>query len=432
MADKADVVVIGAGVIGSAVAFELARRGRDVVCVDAGGGVGAGSTSASSAIVRFHYSTRDAVLTAWESAGLWNDLSGHLGVPGEGGVARFIPTGCLVFDFAGSNRPMVLNHFDEVGVPYDELSAGQVTQCFPALDIGDYFPPKPIEDPAFAAPAHGDLGAYYTPDAGFVDDPMLAAVNFMNAARHHGTTLRLRTPVTGIRRRGGAVIGVDLASGDSIDAPVVVNVAGPDSGSINRMAGVTADMVVGHRPLRQEVYVAEAPVGFRMDSGTIVSDQNLGTYFRPQIGDTLLVGGAEPECDPLEWIEDPADYDVHPTVENFERNIYRVARRLPTLGIPHRPVGLAALYDASDDWVPFYDKSNLAGFYMACGTSGNQFKNAPMAGIFMAELIEAADRGQDHDTDPVRVRGARTGQDIDLAAYSRLRQPSQTSGTVMG
>jgi len=432
MADKADAVVIGAGVIGSAVTFELARRGRAVVCVDAGPGVGAGSTSASSAIIRFHYSTRDAVLTAWEAAALWADFAHHLGSGRDEPIARFVPTGCLVLDSPGSNRAVVLALFDECGIPYEELAAGDVERRFPALDVGDFSPPKPVDDPGFFADPHGELGAYYTPDAGFIDDPMLAARNFMDAARRHGATLRLSTEVTGIRNRGGRVTGVDLASGDSIVSPVVVNVAGPHSSVINAMAGVSGEMNITHRALRQEVFVAPAPDRFGMDDGTIITDAGTGTYFRPHPGDTLLIGGTEPECDPLEWVEDPDHFDVHPTVEGFRRSLYRTARRLPALGIPHRPVGLAALYDASDDWIPLYDKTGLSGFFMACGTSGNQFKNAPMAGIFLAELVEAAERGQDHDVDPVRVRGARTAMDIDVGAFSRLRQPGQTSGSVLG
>lgn len=425
-------MVIGAGVIGSSITFQLARRGRNVICVDAGEGVGAGSTSASSAIIRFHYSTRDAVLTAWESAAMWADLPEFLGADDEAGMARFVRTGCLVFDFPGSNRPVVLAHFDAVGVPYEELGAAEIKRRYPVLDVGDHYPPKPVADPEFAADAHGELDAYYTPDAGFIDDPMLAASNFMDAARRHGATLRLRTEVTGIRRQGGGVAGVDLASGDSIDCPAVINVGGPNSGSINAMAGVTGEMAIHHRPLRQEVSVTEAPSGFGIGEGTIITDAGVGTYFRPHLGGTLLIGGTEPDCDPFEWIVDPADYNVHPTLEGFQRNVYRTAHRLPTLGIPHRPVGLAALYDVSDDWSPLYDKTGLAGFYMACGTSGNQFKNAPMVGVFMVELIEAAARGQDHDTDPVRVRGGRTGHEIDLSAFSRRRERSQTSGTVLG
>ena len=57
----------------------------------------------------------------------------------------------------------------------------------------------------------------------------------------------------------------------------------------------------------------------------------------------------------------------------------RYGQRVPTLGIPSRMRGVVDLYDASTDWIPIYDKSSLGGFYMACGTSGNQYKNAPIA-----------------------------------------------------
>ena len=88
-----DAIVIGAGVIGSAVALELARSGRSVVVVDKGPAPGAGSTSASSSIIRFSYSTRDAVLTSWESAAMWRDWSAHLGVDDPDGMAQFIRHG---------------------------------------------------------------------------------------------------------------------------------------------------------------------------------------------------------------------------------------------------------------------------------------------------------------------------------------------------
>jgi hypothetical protein len=69
---------------------------------------------------------------------------------------------------------------------------------------------------------------------------------------------------------------------------------------------------------------------------------------------------------------------------------------------------------------------------MACGTSGNQFKNAPIAGQFMRAIIDATVGGHDHDADPVRFTGDRTGRTIDLGAFSRKREKAVTSGTVMG
>ena len=69
---------------------------------------------------------------------------------------------------------------------------------------------------------------------------------------------------------------------------------------------------------------------------------------------------------------------------------------------------------------------------MACGTSGNQFKNSPLVGQFIRALIDAAAAGQDHDKDPVQFIGERTGRAIDLSAFSRLRTQAVTAGNVMG
>jgi glycine/D-amino acid oxidase-like deaminating enzyme len=433
MRDSADAVVIGAGVIGAAVALELARSGRDVVCVDKGAAPGAGSTSASSSIIRFSYSTIDAVLTAWESAACWRDWAGHLGVDDPAGLARFVPAGNLVYRTPDYDGAAVLAAWDDVGIPYELLDPAALRDRFPALDAGRYYPPKPIDDPAFAADADGELHAFYNDDSGYIDDPMLAAHNLAHAARHHGAELRMRAAVTAITQAGGRVTGVELDGGERITAPVVVNVGGPHSARLNELAGVTADMRIGHRALRQEVFAVPAPAGLLLaDGAPFVADLDLGQYFRPQAGGTLLVGGTEAACDELEWVDDPDAFDELPSVEGWERSMLRLARRVPELGVPLRPVGLAALYDVSDDWVPIYDRSSLDGFFMACGTSGNQFKNAPLAGQFVRALVDAADAGIDHDAEPVQFRGPVTGRTIDLAAFSRRRDVTATSGTVMG
>jgi glycine/D-amino acid oxidase-like deaminating enzyme len=433
MFDRADAIVIGAGVIGSSVALELARTGRRVIVVDKGPAPGAGSTSASSSIIRFSYSTRDAVLTAWEAAALWNDWAGHLGCVDPDGMVRFVRTGNLIFHTPGFSTERIEALWDEVGIGYERFDSVALHQRFPDLDIGQYFPPKRLEDPHFADDADREMTAVLEFESGFVDDPMLAAHNLAHAAKRLGAEFRHHQRVIAIEQADGRVTGVRLADESVVHAPVVVNVGGPHSGQINRLAGVTEGMRVGHRPLRQEVFTAAAPGGLRLEDGfPVVADLDLGQYVKPQIGGTWLVGGTEPECDEMHWIDDPDHFDEYPTVEQFEVAMMRAARRAPEFGVPLRPVGLAALYDASDDWVPIYDKSDLPGFFMACGTSGNQFKNAPLAGKFIAAIIEAEAQGHDHDVEPVQFVGRRTGQAIDLASFSRRRAKALTSGTVMG
>ncbi len=431
--DRADAVVIGAGVIGAAVALELARGGRRVVCVDKGPAPGAGSTSASSSIIRFSYSTLDAVLTAWEAAACWKDWAAYLGAEDPAGMARFVPAGNLVYRTPDYDGRAVLAAWDDVGIPYELLDPAALRARFPALDHGSYFPPKRVDDPAFGDVAGGELHAFYNGDSGYIDDPMLAAHNLAHAAMQHGATFRFRAAVRAIRQADGRVAGVELEGGDVVAAPVVVNVGGPHSSHLNELAGVTGDMRISNRPLRQEVYALPAPPGMLLTDGApFVADLDLGQYFRPQAGGTLLAGGTEAACDDMEWIADADVFDDVASVEGWERTSLRLARRIPELGIPLRPVGLAALYDVSDDWVPIYDRSSLGGWFMACGTSGNQFKNAPLAGQFMRALVDAADAGVDHDAEPVQFTGPLTGRTIDLGAFSRRRDPTATSGTVMG
>ncbi|MFI5429545.1 FAD-dependent oxidoreductase [Aeromicrobium sp. UC242_57] len=144
-------------------------------------------------------------------------------------------------------------------------------------------------------------------------------------------------------------------------------------------------------------------------------------------------GGTEPECDPLPWIDDPDAADLTPTRTAYEAQVTRAARRFGELGVPPRPLGIAGVYDVSSDWTPIYDRTSLDGFYVAIGTSGNQFKNAPVAGQFMRDIVLAVEDGHDHDADPVQYRGERTGLTVDLGSYSRRRPVNaESSGTVMG
>jgi sarcosine oxidase, subunit beta len=214
-----------------------------------------------------------------------------------------------------------------------------------------------------------------------------------------------------------------------------VNCAGPWSARVNAAAGVGADFTIGVRPLRQEVHHLAAPDGYNDGDrlGPMVADPDLGVYVRAAPGNVMLVGGGEPECDPLEWLDDPDDFRPHPTAALFERQVTRAARRFPGLRVPPQPKGIAGVYDVASDWTPIYDRTGLDGYYVAMGTSGNQFKNAPTVGLMMAALILAVEGGHDHDATPVAYKCRHTGHAIDLGAFSRRRESNADStGTVMG
>ena len=93
MTDTADAIVIGAGVIGAAVAYELARQGWKTLSVDRNRQAGHGSTSGSCAIVRMHYSTLDGTAMAYEGYHYWRDYADYLEAPDGESLARFLETG---------------------------------------------------------------------------------------------------------------------------------------------------------------------------------------------------------------------------------------------------------------------------------------------------------------------------------------------------
>jgi glycine/D-amino acid oxidase-like deaminating enzyme len=425
-----DAVVIGAGVIGSSIALALARRGWQVTVVDKAGGPGHGSTSASSAIVRFNYSTHAGVALSWESKHCWERWADHLGHVDDAGLAAFRRTGLVMLDVPIAPRAPVLALFDEVGVPYEEWDADTLRQRVPGLDPGRFWPPKQIDDDAFWADPDGELGAFFTPDAGYVDDPMLAAHNLATAAMRHHATFVFHVTVADVRRSNGRVAGVTLSDGSAVHAPVVVNAGGPWSTLLNEVAGIGTDFTIDVRPMRQEVNQVTCSLATTTPA---VADLDLGTYSRPAPGGAMLIGGTEPECEPLQWLADPDLVDPHPTAAVSRPQLLRAARRFPSLPVPESPGGIVGVYDVASDWTPIYDRTELDGFYVAMGTSGNQFKNAPVVGELMATLIATVENGHDHDLDPVTYTGTHTGHVIDLSAFSRKRTRNDaSSGTVMG
>ncbi len=434
MRETFDAIIIGAGVIGTAIALGLARKGLSVLGVDRLPAAGYGSTSGSCAIVRPYYSTVDGCAIGWESHFYWRDWAAFLDADDERGLARYVNCGCLRLKSpANGYLKSTIGLMDEIGCPYEEWSGEQVLERMPGVVLDSFGEAKPVDDPSFGQPAGPPLpGGVFFPDGGYVNDPQLASHNLQRAAETAGARFRFRVAVTAIRTTNGRVAGVTLDGTEDVDAPVVVNVAGPHSHKINTLAGVVEGMNIRTRALRHEVCHVPAPTGVDYENrGFVFNDGETGVYIRPEIGNHILIGSEDPPCDERQWV-DPDDFDRDFT-EQWRVQVMRLAQRMPELGIPSRSKGVVELYDVSDDWIPIYDKSDLPGFYMAVGTSGNQFKNAPIVGEMMAELIKACEAGHDHDDDPVSFHLRYVDRTVSLGFYSRRRAINRDSSfSVLG
>ncbi len=418
--------------MGCTIATDLARRGAQVTVIERAGGAGQGSTSASSAILRFHYSTESGTALAYEGMHYWRNWSDHIGFEPEDGLTRLVTTGMVGLIDQTGHAERCKPILDRLGIPNEWWDTAELQRRMPYLDVGEFWPPRrPDDERFFDAPAGSLRGALFEPEGGYVTDPQLAARNLHDAAVAAGARFRFGSMVTGVNVEGAGpvprVCGLALDDGSVLDADIVVNAAGPHSAVINRLAGLEGTMAIATRPLRQEVHLMAAPRSPQPETAVpALGDGDSGFYYRPEGDGHILVGSVEPECDPLEWLDDPDVYDTS-FGPQWEAQTLRVARRIPGVGVPHERRGVVGVYDASDDWLPIYDRTDLAGFYVAIGTSGNQFKNGGPVGYLMAELIEAVESGHDHDGDPISIRGPYSGLTIDLRTFARNRPINRDS-----
>ncbi|MEE2805348.1 MAG: FAD-dependent oxidoreductase [Pseudomonadota bacterium] len=428
-----DAVVIGAGVIGAAVGFELSKKGWKTLNVDKLSGAGYGSTAASCAIIRVHYSTLDGCAMAYEGYHYWKDWSNYLGID-DTLLAQFIECGCMVY-LTEQNRFLetVLARADELDIPYQRWTPAEVERRLPITRTSRFGPVKLPDDPDFAQPTGSDsLSAVYFPTAGYINDPQLSARNLQRAAESRGGRFLFGQGVVEILKVDGRAAGVLLSDGSKVESKVVINVAGPHSMKINALAGVVEEMNIHNRALKVEVAHVPPPPGFDYEhDGFVVSDSDIGCYSRPETGNHILIGSEDPDCDERIFV-DPDAWDENFS-DQWRAQVYRQAQRYPDLPVSSPLRGVVSMYDVSDDWLPVYDQSSLPGFYMACGTSGNQYKNAPVAGKLMAELVEYCESGNDHDRYPMPFLLDHIGFVLNTATVSRLRPINpESSFSVLG
>ena len=434
MNERYDAIIIGAGVIGNAVSFELVKRGYKTLNIDANPVSGYGSTSASCAIIRVHYSTFDGCALAYESYHYWKNWKSYLDFEDESGLAKFIECGCMIYQTEQNDHlKKVIERAKELNIPHELWDPKKIREMLRIADTDQFGPVKSVDDKDFGNSSGLSLkGSVFFPTAGYVNDPQLSAHNLQRAGEAKGANFLFGKKVIDIIKENGRASGVVLEDGEKIFSKTIVNVAGPHSMKINQMADVEKDMNIKTRALKVEVCHVPSPAGYNYENeGFVISDSDIGCYSRPEIGNNVLIGSEDPECDERIYV-DPDNWDTNFS-EQWKAQVLRQAQRYPDLPVTSESKGVVALYDVADDWIPIYDKSSLPGFYMAIGSSGNQYKNAPLAGIIMAELISSCENGVNHDSNPIKLYLKYIDREIDLGFYSRNRKINKESSmSVLG
>lgn len=370
---SADVVIVGAGVMGASIAWHLQQQSDlRIIIVDQFPPLG-GMSGRTFGQIRLHYS--NALLLEMASRGYsyfqnWAEKIGY-------GDAGYQQLGYLLI--------VVENQLDALRRNVD-LAKG--------LGIDTRFvEPAEIKTIEPALNTDGLVGGAYDPEGGYIDVTRIV-LSFLSAAQENGVKLMSGTRVLGIKTVNGRVSGVRTEAG-IISAPLVVNAAGSWATQLLEPLGVNAPIEA--RRL-DTMYLAQPPGSIQIDC--CITDGNSNIAIRPDMGRNILVG-AYPKEMPL-----AADPGEPPNPRADEEHLQRIRRslseRLPDFAsaTPVRSVG--GTYDITPDWHPILGwVPGVEGLYLAAGFSGHGLKLAPAVGETVAAAV--LDRPGPFDVSPLRL-----------------------------
>lgn len=358
MTRTADVVIVGGGVTGCAIAFHLAEQNVRRVVVLERRFLASGGTGRSVGILRQLYPTPETSRMVLHSLRVFQNFREV-----TGGEAGYVQCGAIIAVAPAQKDALAktLEAQREVGIRARLLSPEDIRELDPRID-------------PFAVGA-----AVYEPESGY-GDPTGVTAGFAEGARRRGVVIEQMAEVTGLETAGDRVTGVVTGTGERIATPVVVNAAGLWCQRVAAMASVTLPIVVGRHP----VFIIERTAAFGRPH-PVYLDLASGTFLRPETGGLTLTGflDADEPSHPM----DPEALGGDVAFDEVARIMERASRCIPALDDARYQRGYAGAFDISPDWMPILDETPVRGLYVAAGMSGHGFKLSPAVGRLMADLI---------------------------------------------
>lgn len=392
--ETADVVIIGAGIIGLSAAFQLARRcSLRIVVLEKGRSLGEGSTGASSAVCRFRYSHGEMVELARDGIGAYQRWGEFL--ERRGPVGRFHCTGVVWID-----NELQGNEADEVarlrahGVATSCLTFEEIHERFPALS-GCILPPDMvIGNPHDCATGRNYL---FEDDGGYVE-PTDALQDLLEAVRSRAIEVRFNARVQAIARSDSRVRSVMLGDGSEISCGSVIIASGPWCNELLGGLGLADRWPLV--PTRIQIAQVDLPSNVP-GPVPVCGDITAGIYFRPQgRRKHLIIGSVLPE-DEREAVDDPDHFDRSADDHFIRTKLHGLQHRIPALTDLKGVTGYSGLYTMNlADVHPVVGKTPIEGLYVANGCSGHGFKLAPAIGSLIAQSIAGGRLPFDTAVDP--------------------------------
>jgi len=358
MVKSADIVIIGAGVTGAALAYTLAKRSIRALVLERRFPA-AGATGRCGGGIRQQFTTASNIRLAMGSVRLYEGLSEELDCDIE-----FIQGGYLVLaeteaELELQARAVALQR--GLGLPSEVLTPDQAREVFPLLDSSRI------------------AGATFCPTDGHAN-PFRVVEGYLRAATRLGARLEKGVTVVGFVRAGERISEVVTDRG-RIAVGMVVNAAGAWSREVAALAGVE----LPNRPVRHEIAVTE-PIDRVTD--VMVISLHSGIYFSQTVQGQILGGIGDPEEEP--------GYKLGSTLRFLRRYLGELVRLVPAFGQLAVMRQWAGLYDVTPDAQPVLGPTpGLGNFIQANGYSGHGFMIAPKVAEIIADYIEKGESSED-------------------------------------
>ena len=350
---RADVVIIGGGVMGTSTAYHLAKKGvKNVVLIEKQPFFGMMSTGQCAGGIRHQFSSEINIRFSIESIKMLERFPEEMDQDID---LRF--TGYLFLltqeeDVAAFRKNVALQH--SLGVMTQWLEPDEIARMVPLVNIEGVL-----------------AGTFYERDG--LCDPSGVVQGYVKNARRLGAKLFTETEATGIRMEGNRITAVETNRG-VIETPVVVNACGAWAPHIGQMVGVDIPI----EPIRRQIVVTTPIPEIPPDFPFVIFFRE-ALYFHRE-GEGILTGKSNPNETPGYKL------DVDPEWEliHMEEAMYR----LPVLEQAGLLTHWAGLYEMTPDHHPILGRiPTVEGFYVMAGFSGHGFMHGPVAGLLMAEEI---------------------------------------------
>ncbi|MEY4764920.1 MAG: hypothetical protein RI907_1593 [Pseudomonadota bacterium] len=356
-----DAIVIGAGVIGSSVAYHLARLGAKKVLVLERLQIGSGTSTQSSGILRTHYSVIENVELARRSWSVFTNFNEYLG--DEDAASGLVKCGYLICAPDGAKLAPLKSALQ------GQIDKGIEVQFLSQAEARDRLPIATFDDAALIG---------YEPEAGFAD-AYLVATSFARAARRLGVKIMEGVSVEKLLVDNGKVCGVETTQ-STFRSNTVISTQNIWATDIERWTGIPTPVV----PERHTVLALECegnPYTFQMPVFKDLGSPGM-LYCRSYGGNQMLVS----EGIVGETLSEPNNEQGDISMDYIVEIGAQVAERFPA----YEAAGLASqwtgVYDVTPDWNPVLGRvPGLEGLVVGYGFSGHGFKLSPAVGLVLAQ-----------------------------------------------